>query len=163
MLGIVDEIDDRGLESGKAHVIRMVRNMRDGENIFAVVSALRKYVNGLSSGIGQTEDSSCFVKALPCRIVARLAEDLHVRIVLHINKERVSARNGKAEKRRLKLRVGKIVGCNMPSNMMDRNQRNPKRHGGRLGKVDAHQNGADQPRCIGNRDSVDISPRDPCR
>ena len=50
----------------------------------------------------------------------------------------------------------------MPPHMVDGDQRHAQRIGGGLGKADAHQHRADQPRRVGDSHSVDVLLRQPC-
>ena len=160
LLGMVHEIDDSGFQPGKAHIIRVVLNMRLGEDIFSVIPALGKLVNRLSAGIGQAENTGCFIKALPCRIVSCVAENTHVGIVPHIGKKRVSAGNGEAEKRGFQLGIGDVIGRHVPPDVMHRDQGDAECQCTSLGKIHAYQDGTDQAGCVGNRNRVDLLPGD---
>ena len=71
----------------------------------------------------------------------------------------MAAASDKAQKRRLQLGVGQIVRGDMPPQVMHRHQRLVCRIGQPLGKVDADQHRADQPRRKGHGHSVHIADR----
>ena len=96
LLGVVHQVDDRGLQAGKAHVIGASVHMADGENILGVVPALRELVDGLSAGIGQAQHAGGLIEALPRRVVPGRAQDLHVRIIPHVHQDGVAAGDGQA-------------------------------------------------------------------
>ena len=68
----------------------------------------------------------------------------------------VPAAGDQAEKRRFQILVGQIVGGDMPAQVMHRHQRLVCRIGQPLGKVDADEHRADQPRRKGHGHSVHI-------
>ena len=156
LLGMVGQVDYRGLQPGKAHVIGSPLHMGDRESVLCVVSAPGEVVDGFASGIGQAEDARGLVKALPCRVVPGCAEDMHVRIVPHVDDQGVSARDREADKGRFQFREGQIVCRDMPADVVHRNQGYLQYGGDRLGKVHPHQHRADKPRRIGDGNRVDV-------
>ena len=131
--------------------------MADRQLILLIVPGPGQLVNRLAAGIGQPENAGGFIEALPCRVIARGAEDAHIGIAAHIADERIAAGDGKADKRRLQIRIGNIIRGNMAADMMYRNERYSQRHRGRLGKVHAHQQRADETGRAGDSDGVNVS------
>ena len=133
--------------------------MRPGHGIARRVSALRRAVKGRTAGVWHAEQPRDLVKALPCRVVARTAENAQLRIVLDIDEHGVPAGDDKAQKRRLQVRVGQIVGRDMALDVVDRNERHIERQCSRLGKIHADEQRADKAGRIGHGDGVQLAAR----
>ena len=131
-----------------------------GQAVFAVVPALREVVQRLAAGIGQAQHARRLVEALAGGVVARGAEDAHVRVPAHVHQHRVAAGDGQAEEGRLQLGEGEVVGGDVPADVVHGHQRHVHRQGGGLGEVHAHQQRADQPRRIGHGHGADVPARD---
>ena len=133
--------------------------MRPGHGIARRVSALRRAVKGRAAGIGHAEQPRDLVKALPCCVVARAAQNAQLRIVLDVDEHGVPAGDDEAQKRRLQVRVGQIVGRDMALDVVDRNERHIERQCSRLGKIHADEQRADKAGRIGHGDGVQLAAR----
>ena len=60
-------------------------------------------VHRRATGVGKAEHARGLVKALSRRVVTRRAEKGKVRIIAHVDDERVAAGHAQRQKRRLKL------------------------------------------------------------
>ncbi len=109
LLGVVYEVDDRGLETRKAHVVGVTLDMGAGQNILGVVTGPGKRVDVLAARVGQAEDARCLIKALAGRVVPRRAHDTHVGIGAYIDEQGIPARDRKTEEGRLKRRKSDVV------------------------------------------------------
>ena len=153
---VVRQIDDGGLETGKAHVIGILADERVRQDIGIVAPFLRQPVDRRAAGIRQAEHTRGFIKALARGVVARPAENAKIGIAAHVHEHRVAAGNGKAEKRRFKLRVGNVVCGDVAADMVYRDERDTECRRGALGKVHAHEHRADEPRRVRHRHGVEL-------
>ena len=74
----------------------------------------------------------------------------------------MSAGNHNTQERRFQFRIGQIIRRNMTPDMMYGDQGFSQRKRCRLGKIYAHQNGADQAGSISHRYSIDLISGDIC-
>ena len=130
--------------------------MADRKAVLCIVAALTELVDRFSSGIRQSQNARCFVKALPRRIIARRAENVHIRIIAHIDKQRVAARNSQAQERWFQFRVSQIICRDMPADMVYGYQRYAQCQCAGFGKIDADQYRPDQTGRIADGDRVNI-------
>ncbi len=156
LLGIVNQIDHGGLETGKAEVIGVTGHMADGELIFRVVPALGEGIHRLAAGIAQTQHPGGFVKAFAGSIVPGRAENVHIRVIAHIHQQCVAAGDGQTHKGRLQLRKGDVVGGDVAADVVYRDQGNAKAKNCGLGKINAHQHSANQAGGIADGNSVQL-------
>ena len=156
LLAVVRQIDNGGLETGKAHVIGILADERVRQRVGVVAPLLRQPVDRRAAGIRQAEHTRGFIKALARGVVARPAENAKIGIAAHVHEHRVAAGNGKAEKRRFKLRVGNVVCGNVAADVVHRDERDAERRRGALGKVHAHEHRADEPRRVRHRHGVEL-------
>ena len=130
--------------------------------VHAALGALRQIVHRLSAGIGQPQHPGSLVKALAGSVVPGCPQDVHIRVIRHIHQQRIAAGDGQSQEGRFQLREGQVIGGDMASDMVHRDQRHsqPVCHG--LGEAQPHQHRADQPWGIGDCHSVDILPGAVC-
>ena len=83
---------------------------------------------------------------------------MHIRIAADVDKDRVATGYGKAQERRLQLRIRKVIRRDMAADMVHRYERHVQREGAGFGKVHADKDGADKPRCIRHGNRVDVLP-----
>ena len=159
LLRVVQEIQHRGLEPGKAEVVRAPVYFGGRKAVCFRVACLRLRVQRDAAGIRHTHRTGGLVKALAGRVVPRAAEHGEIGIVVHLHEVAVSAGHDEAQKRRGQLRVRQIVSGNVSPQVVHRDQRKPGRHRQSLGEVDADQQRADQPRCRRDRDPVEVGKR----
>ena len=74
----------------------------------------------------------------------------------------MSAGHHETQKRRFQLRVGKVIGGDVPTDMVHGNQRLPHGEGRCLGKIHADKNRTDEAWGIGHGNGIDISPGQVC-
>ena len=153
---MVRQIDNGGLETGKAHVIGILADERVRQRIGVVAPLLRQPVDRRAAGVRQAEYTRGLIKALARGVVARPAENAKIGIAAHVHEHRVAAGNGKAEKRRFKLRVGNVVCGDVAADMVYRDERDTECRRGALGKVHAHEHRADEPRRVRHRHGVEL-------
>ena len=134
--------------------------MRHG--IARLVAAACRLVQRSPAGIGHIQHPCNLVKALPCCVVARAAENLHLAVVLDIDQHRMSARDDEAQKGRLQIGISDVIRGDMPADMVDGNERFVQCQRRRLRKIHADEQRADQPRRIGHRKRVDLTAGDLC-
>ena len=153
---MVRQIDNGGLETGKAHIVGILADERVRQRVGVVAPLLRQPVDRRAAGIRQAEHTRGFIKALARGVVARLAENAKIRIAAHVHEHRVAAGDGKTEERRLKLRIGNVVRGNMAADVVHRDERDAERRRGAFGKVHAHEHRADESRRIRHRHGVKL-------
>ena len=83
--------------------VRRAVYMGTGQGIHPACRLLGKLIHGLAAGIGEAQHAGGLVEALARRVVARRAEERKVRVVAHVDDERVPAGHAQRQKRRLKL------------------------------------------------------------
>ena len=154
----VDEVQRRRLEAREGHIERNAAELGVRHGIFVFVAGLRRLVERRAAGIRHPDHAGDLIKAFPCRVVTRGAEDMEFRVVLHVDDQRMPAGDDEAQKRRFQIRVRQIVGRDMPADMVHRDERHAEAVGRGLGKVDADEHRADQPRRVGDGDGVDVLP-----
>ena len=103
LLGVVGKVYDGGLEARKAHIERAPVNLRARQHVDAALALVGELVHRRAAGVGKAEHARGLVEALARRIVARRAEERKVRVVAHVDDERVAAGHAQRQKRRLKL------------------------------------------------------------
>ena len=91
------------------------------------VAAARRAVERRSAGIGHPEQPRDLVKALARRVVARRAENVQIGIIADVDDHRVPAGDDEAEKRRLQIGIGNVIGGDMAADMMHGDQRHVQR------------------------------------
>ena len=109
------------------------------------------------AGIRQTHGPRGFVQRFAGGVVARLAENFKVAIILYQRQMRVAAADNQTQKRRLQIRVTQIVRRDMAAQMMHGHKRQICRIGEAFGVVDADEQRADQPGRIGHGNGVDAA------
>ena len=154
-LGLIHLVQHGGLEAGEADVV-LALHMRHRQTVGFRVAGLGGVGDAGTAGIGQAQRPGHLVKGLAGGVVHRVAEDVVMGVVLYLHDVAVSAGRHKAEEGRLQLRVGQVEGCNVAPQMVDRHQRLARRVGEALGKVDAHQNCADEAGREGDSHGVHI-------
>ena len=100
-------IEERGLQSREAVV--HPRYMRLSKLVSLRIALARKAVYDRSSRVSQSHDLGTFVYRLPCCIVYRLAEYLHVVISIHLDNLRIAAADEKTQERERRLTVIIVV------------------------------------------------------
>ena len=94
----VDLLADDGL------ALRAQVNLLRGDDVVnAALALVGELVHRRAAGVGKAEHARGLVKALARRIVTRRAEERKVRVVAHVDDERVAAGHAQRQKRRLKL------------------------------------------------------------
>ena len=156
LLGVVGQIHHRRLQTGEAHIQLRAGHMGPRQLVFAAGRLLCQLVHRSAAGIGQSQHTGSLVEALPRRVVPRGAQHRHVRIVLHVHNEGVSAGDGQRHKGRLQFRERQIVGGDMTPHMVDGDQRHTQRIGGGFGKGHPHQHRADETGRVRHRHSIDV-------
>ena len=146
---MVRQIDNGGLQPRKAHIVGVLAHIGARQRVAPVVALSGQIVDGLAAGIRQPEHPRAFVEALARRVVARLAENVHIGVAAHVHEHGVPAGDGQTQKRRLKLRIGDVVGGDVAADMVDGHERDVQRQRRRLGKIDAHEQRPDQSRRVG--------------
>ena len=154
----MDQVQCGGFQTGKAHVVGIFTGFTAGKRVLCFITQFCGLVESRAAGIGHSQYPRHLIKALPCRIVKRSAQNPHVRIVLDLHEHGMSAGHHQTQERGLQLRVGNIIGGNMATDVVHRNQGLAHGQRCRLGKIHANQHRADKPRCIGNSYRIDILP-----
>ena len=91
LLCVVDNIDGSSLESGKAEIIFASVNMRTRELVALRVAVLGHSVEVHAAGIIEPHGARRLVHRLACRVVARSADDMKIRVVAHLDYVAVTA------------------------------------------------------------------------
>ena len=131
------------------------------QGILAAGGLLGQSVHGLAAGVGKAQHTGCLVEALAGSVIPCGSQDRHVRIVPDIHDEGVAAGDGQRQKGRLQLREGQIVGGDVATDVVDRDQRHVQRIGHGLGEADPHQHGADETGGIGDGHGVHVALGEP--
>ena len=155
----VNEVQCCGFQSRERHVQRISAEFCVRHRIFGFIAALCRFVQRCASWIWHANHACNLVKALPCRVITRCTQNAEFCVILHVNNQRMPARNDKAQKRRLQIGVRQIISRNVPADMVNRNKRYTETVRCCLCKIHANQYRADQPRRIGHSDCVDFLPR----
>lgn len=111
---------------------------------------------GFPAGVRQSQHTRGLIEALPRRVIARRAKNVHIGVAADIDKDSVAAGYGKAQERRLQLRIRKVVCRDMAADMVHRYERHIQREGAGFCKVHTDKDGADKPRRIRHGDRVDV-------
>ena len=123
-----------------------------------LIAGLGHFVQGRTAGIGHSQNPGYLIEALPCRIVQGGTQNLHLRIVQHIYNHGMSAGDHQAQKRRLQIGIGQVVGRNVAPDVVHRDQGLVHGEGSGFREVHAHQHGANQPRGIGHGHGINVVP-----
>ena len=115
--------------------------MRGGQLVIVRVAGFGGLRNAGPAGIGQPQGAGNFIKRFARSVIHRAAQNMVLAPVLYLHNMAVAAAGHQAEKWRLQLWVGQIVGCNVPAQVMYRHQRLARAVSQALGKVDPHQHG----------------------
>ena len=97
---VAQKIEKGGLESAEAIVESF--GLRVWKRELVGIAGSSKLVDDRAAGVGQRHDFSGFIKGFACRIVDGLSYDLHLKIIPHQHDLRMPARNGEAQKRKLR-------------------------------------------------------------
>ena len=157
----MDEVQHGGFQAGEGHVQGRVLNVDPGQGKGPVVPSLGGPVQGTAAGVAQAHHPGDLVKALPCRVVPGAPQDGHVGVPLDIYNQRSPPGHAQADEGGLQVRVGDVVGGDVPPHMVDRDQRHPQGIGHRLGKAHPHQHRADEAGGIGHGHGVNVPPGHP--
>src|SRR6201999_3387562 len=120
------------------------------------VAAFRLFLDQRAAGIAETEQARRLVEGLAGGVVEGLAEQLVALVVADRGEQGVAAGGDEAEEGRLERLRLEEVGGDVALQVVDRDQRQAARGGGRLRGRDADQQRADQPRPGGRGDRVDV-------
>ena len=156
LLGVVDGVEHRRLQTREGHIQGVVRHVGPGEGVGLVVAPLGHLVHGSAAGIAQPKHPGDFVKALPRRVVPGTAQHLKVGVVLHIHQGSGAAGDAQAQKGRLQIGVGDVVGGDVAPDVVHRDEGYPQTVGHRLGKGHPHQQSPDEAGGVGHGHGVNL-------
>ena len=156
LLGVVDQVEHGGLQAREGHVQGGVLDVDPRQDKGLVVPRLGRSVQGGAAGIAQPHDPGNLVKALPRRVVPGRPQDGHVRVAPYVHDEGGPPRDAQADKGRLQVRVGDVVGSDVPPHVVHGDEGHPQGIGHRLGKAHPHQHRPDEAGGIGHRHRVDV-------
>ena len=109
LLGIMQNVDDGGLEAGEAEIERGAVYGRARELERFVVAGLSEFIHGDAAGIGHAHGARSLIERFARGIVTRFSEDAELCVVRHFDDVRVTAGDDKAQERRLEFRVRDVV------------------------------------------------------
>ena len=109
LFGIMQNVDDGGLEAGEAEIERGAVYGRARELERFVVAGLSEFIHGDAAGIGHAHGARGLIERFACGIVTRFSEDAEFCVVRHFDDVRVAAGDDKAQERRLEFRVRDVV------------------------------------------------------
>ena len=158
----VDEIKGCGLDARERKIgaIPCQRGRRQRKRLG--IALVRQLVQRSTAGIRHADHASHLIKRLARSIVARTADLGILGIGIHPVKLRVTARNDKRDKRSLEPLMRQIRRAYVRVNVVDRHKRNIVCKCKGFGKVDAHQQSADQTGICRNSHAIQILNRNAC-
>ena len=151
---------ERGLHAGEGEV--EPGDARDRKRERLGVALAREAVDRRAAGIAEPEQSRALVERLAGRVVERRAEDVPLRMVVHVQQQRVPAAREQAEERRLERLGLEEERRDVAVQVVDRDERQPARPGERLRGLHADEQRADQAGPARDRDGVDVVERRAC-
>ena len=155
LLGVVHLVDDGGFQAAEADVV-LALHMRHRQPVGVGVAVACGSGHTGATGVRQAQRAGYLVVGFARSIVDRAAQDRIAAPVLDHYNVAMPAAGHQAEERRMQILVGQIVGGDVPAQMMHRHQRFACRVGQPLGKVDAYQHRADQPRRKGHGHGIHV-------
>ena len=111
--------------------------MRARKLVALRVAVLGHPVEVNAAGIIEPHGARRLVHRLACRVVARSADNMEIRVVAHLDYVAVTAGHDEREKRRFKVGVGYIVRRDMRAQMMHGHERFVRRKCESLCKIHA--------------------------
>ena len=156
LLGVVNGVEHGGLEPGEGHVQRVVGHVGLGEVESFVIAALGHAVHGAAAGIAQAQHPGGLVKALAGGVIPGGAHDLKMGIVPDIYKGGGAAGHAQAQKGRLQVRVGDVVGGDVAPDVVNGDEGDAQAVGYRLCEGHPYQQRADEARGIGDGHGTDV-------
>ena len=131
------------------------------QGILPVVPPLSQPVHRPAPGVTDAQHPGHLVEALPGGIVPGAPQHSHLGVGPHIHNGGGPPGDAQAHKGRLQIRMGDVVGGDVPPHVVNGNQRQSQRQSRPLGEVDPHQHRPDKPRRIGDGHSVQLAFRQP--
>ena len=135
-------------------------NARDGERERLGVARSSETVERDAARVAEAEEPRPLVERLTGRVVEGRAEPLRAAALSDEEQERMAAAREQADERRLERVVAEVERCDVPVEVVDRDERRPRAPRDRLRRRDADEEGADKPGALGDRDPVDVVERD---
>ena len=127
-----------------------------GQLVGIRVAFLGDLVHLPPAGIGDAHGPGSLVEGLSRGVVPGAAQNLQPGVVLHLNNVGMAPRHHQAQKRRLQIGIGQVVGGDVPPQMVHGDQGQPGGKGQPFGKVHPHQKGPDQPWGVGDGNAIDL-------
>ena len=152
----VHGVDEGRFQPRKAEIIR-AGGVRRGQPDCAGIALLGQLVQQRAARVGQMQHARSLVKGLARRVILRAAQQPVYAVILHHQDMAVPAAGHQADKGRGQLRMRKVIGADVPLDVIDRNQRLIRRIGQRLGAAHARQQRAYQTGAVGDADGVHIA------
>ena len=160
LLGIVDQVDRRRLQTGKGKIIGMILDDGQRQRVFCGIALFAQPIQRRAAGIRQTQHATDFVKGFAGCIIPGSAHHFHMGVVDHIQNDGMSARSHQRRHGRLQFGEGDVIGCHMAANMMHRHEGLVQRQRSGLGKVGTHQKCSDQTGSTGGCHRINIGQLD---
>ena len=123
------------------------------------IAALGRFIQMYAARIRQAHGARRLVERLARRVVARSAEHLKFRIIFHLHKHRVPARDDQTQKRWFKIPVRDIICGDVRAQMVHGHQRLATAQCEPFRIIHAHKQCADEPRRISHGDRIHHSKR----
>ncbi len=139
LLGVVDGVEHRRLQSGEGHIQRVVGHVGAGKYIGFIIAPLGHFVHGPAAGIAQTQHPGGLVKALPRRVVPGGAQHREMGVVANVHDGGGAAGHAQAQEGGLQVGVGDVIGGDVPPDVVDGDERHAQAKGGGLGEGYPHQ------------------------
>ena len=156
LLRIMQYIHDRGFKSRKAHIKGTAFNSRFRKPECFRIAFPGFFIEENTSGIRKTHCSCGFVKSFARSIIPCFSKDSEFCIVGNFNNVAVPTGNNKAQERRFKFRMCKIVCGNMAFEMMNRDKFFSGCKGKAFCKVNSHKQSTDKTRRGSHRNVVHL-------
>ena len=155
LVQLMHTVDERCFQAAEAEIIPAFEP-RFWQRQRVRVALPGQLVEQWPARIGDRQHARGLVERFARRVVKRVAQQAVFAVIGHFHDVRMPAACDKADERRLQIGVRDIVGADMPLDVVNRNQRQVRAVGQRLGAADAYQQCADQAGTVGNGDCVQI-------
>ena len=152
----VQIIQNRRLQSAEAEIVRAILNVRPRKSNRVRIALLCKGVHLRTAGVAEADGAGNLVIRLPRSVVVSAADDAVRSVVLHHDDVGVPAGHNKAQKRRLQVGMGNVIGRHMPLDVMHADEGLGRGKCNRLRLRNAHKQRPDQAGAVRNRDGVHI-------
>ena len=154
---VADVVDDGGLQPREREAVVPAAQHRAREVDRCRIALGGELREDRAAGVPEAEHLGDLVERLPRRVVERLAERVVLAPLGHVDERGVPAADHERHERRPDLLVGQDVGEEVPLEVVHAHERHSGRDREPLRVRQAHDERADEPRTVGDRDRVEVA------